>query len=144
MFSLDRIPKKVNNDAMDRTHKVVFSTQDHVWSEVRQILRERLELDGGSIGIVAAGGHGSGKSHTLFGSMNNTSGDGVVPRLLNLLFSHEQHFHASHILCQMFVVENEHIVDLFDPKHYYSLLNIFLSEYSLAVAAHENVFVVSV
>jgi hypothetical protein len=68
------------------------------------------------MGMIAIGAHGSGKSYSLFGNMDNSSSDGVVPRTIQLIFDPSGDIHASAVLVQMYLVMNEEILDLFDAS----------------------------
>jgi hypothetical protein len=92
-----------------------FSDQEEIWNKIKNILESRLAVDGGTIGLLAVGAHGSGKSHTLFGSMDGGTNAGIVPRVIRSLFTSTAH--VSYIFLQMFVVMNEEIHDLFDASH---------------------------
>ena len=65
--------------------KSKFASQLHVWGKIKHWLQRRIADSARRIALLALGGHGSGKSYTLFGN-NNIDDMGIVPRTLELLF----------------------------------------------------------
>lgn len=107
--SLDSIPMGEAQNSRD------FASQDDVWAKVKSIFDNRLVLNLSNFSISCIGGHGSGKTFTLFGNMDKSDLWGIVPRYVDYAFSDTCPFQLSHLKLQMFLVLDEQFIDLLDP-----------------------------
>lgn len=92
-----------------------FGSQELVWQKVRTVCDSRLCLDNSTVSILCAGSHGSGKTFTLVGEVDNPDAHGIIPRFVEYAFDPTSIVAASNIQLQMVLIYNEKIVDLFNP-----------------------------
>ena len=99
-----------------------FSTQDEIYERFKISLYKRRAINSPSIAVLALGGSGSGKSYTLFGNCDDNDNRGILPRFLEEIFFYTEydHFHASHVQIGGFILNNEQIVDLYNPSQSFS------------------------
>lgn len=75
-------------------------------------LHQRYASGAGSMGLLALGGRGSGKSYTLFGGDRMRDEErGVLPRLLEELFDPNS-FRARHVTMRIYLLDGENVVDM--------------------------------
>ena len=99
-------------------HRDTFATQQQTFDKFREHAEKRFSLRTKAITVLAVGGHGSGKSYTLFGGSNRGS-RGLVPRAIEYLFDDPRcslraasTSTLSHLLLSMYLVDGETFVDL--------------------------------
>lgn len=109
----------------DRKHPFLQSQED-IWSRFKVQLESYLQSNLLSYSVLAAGCKNSGKSYTLFGNCENEENQGLVPRTLQYLFVDKANkLKVSCVQFSAYLVNNETIVDLFDPNSIYSYEGAF-------------------
>ncbi len=129
-FSLDDTVDNIENDS-----NIVFCSQDDVYDRFKISLYKRRTIDSPSIAVLALGGSGSGKSYTLFGNCDENNNRGILPRFLEEVFFNSEfnHFNASHVQIGGFLVNNEQIIDLYNPSQSFSYQGSLAYSNSLGV-----------
>ena len=107
--------------ASSHDSKQQFLSQEDIWSQFKDKLETHLNSNSLSYTVLAVGCNDSGKSYTLLGNCESEDNRGVLPRCLQYIFIDRiNKLKIESVQFSAYLIDNETIVDLFDPTAIYS------------------------
>eukprot|EP01038_Epipyxis_sp_PR26KG_P006125 gene6125-8443_t len=100
--------------------EIQFCSQNRLWQKLKLLFDNFVQKGFRKLSIVTIGSAGSGKSYTLFGK-STCEERGIMPRFFDYQFNSQDNSKpASYIIITMCLIQQETLIDLFDPPKVYS------------------------